>query len=255
MAAVLAAIAVVLVVFLVLRRHENDAFSFSGTPTDVVIDSSAGLVVIVPAEGNQVQVSQRARWTLFKPDTDVKIEGGSLLISADCIGPSFICEVQYRVSVPSTVAVRVTGGAGDVQLQGIGGNVDVQTSSGDVTATDVTSDLKVRTSSGDVSVSNVSGGIDLATDSGSISGTAIDSATVQTGTSSGDISLTVTGATNRVAAGSGSGDIALVVPDVPYAVEAQSSSGDVNVDVTEASDATRTITANTGAGQISITRG
>ena len=96
-AAVLAILAVVLAVFLVLRRHENDVVSFQGSPTEVVIDSSAGLVIVVPADGNQVQVSRRAKWTLFKPDMSVGVEGGSLVVKADCVGPSFICDVQYRV--------------------------------------------------------------------------------------------------------------------------------------------------------------
>ena len=131
-AAVLAILAVILAAFLVLRRHENDVVSFQGSPTEVVIDSTAGLVIVVPADGNQVQVSRRAKWTLFKPDMSVAVEGGSLVVKADCVGPSFICDVQYRVSVPSTVSVRVVGGPGNVQIGSIGGKVDVQTSSGDV---------------------------------------------------------------------------------------------------------------------------
>ena len=131
-AAVLAILAVILAAFLVLRRHENDVVSFQGSPTEVVIDSTAGLVIVVPADGNQVQVSRRAKWTLFKPDMGVAVEGGSLVVKADCVGPSFICDVQYRVSVPSTVSVRVVGGPGNVQIGSIGGKVDVQTSSGDV---------------------------------------------------------------------------------------------------------------------------
>jgi hypothetical protein len=254
-AAVLAVLAVLLALFLVLRRHQNDVVSFQGSPTEVVVQSSAGLVIVVPSDGNQVQVSRRAKWTLFKPDMSVGVEGGSLVVKADCYGPSFICDVQYRVSVPSDVSVRVVGGGGDVQIDGIGGKVDVQTSSGDVTLTNLTSDVKVRTSSGDVSLASMAGKLDLATDSGSITGSSITSGTIQTGTSSGDTSLNVTGSADRIGAGSSSGDISLVVPDLAYQVDAKSASGDAQVDVTQSADATRTITATTGSGQISITRG
>jgi hypothetical protein len=254
-AAVLAMVAVVLVLFLVLRRHQNDVLTFQGSPTSVVVHSSAGLVVIVPADGNQVQVSRRAKWTLLKPDMSVGVEGGSLVVQADCVGPSFICDVQYRVSVPSDVSVRVVGGAGDVQIDGVGGRVDVQTSGGDVTLTNLTSDVKVRTTSGDVSLASMAGSLDIATDSGAINGSSVTSATIQTGTSSGDTSLAVVGAADRIGAGSSSGDITLVVPDLAYKVEAQAASGNAEVDVTQSADSTHTITATTGSGQISITRG
>ena len=254
-AAILAILAVILAVFLVLRRHENDVVSFQGSPTEVVIDSSAGLVIVVPADGNQVQVSRRAKWTLFKPDMSVGVEGGSLVVKADCVGPSFICDVQYRVSVPSTVSVRVIGGSGNVQIDGIGGKVDVQTSSGDVALTNLASDVKVRTTSGDVSLASMAGTLDLATDSGAITGSSITSPAIQTGTSSGDTSLNVTGSADRIGSGSSSGDITLVVPDLAYQVDAKSASGDAQVDVTQSADASRTITATTGSGEISITRG
>jgi hypothetical protein len=254
-AAGLAVVALLLVAFVALRKHRNEVLTFAGTPTQVLVESSAGVVVIVPAEGNQVQVSRRAKWTLFKPDMDVEVDGGTLVVKADCVGPSFICEVQYRVSVPSDVAVKVVGGGGDVEIAGVGGKVDVQTSSGHVALGDLTSDVKVRTSSGGVTLSALAGTLDIATDSGSIEGTALTSPMIQTGTSSGDIDLNVTGSADRIGAGSGSGDITLVVPDLAYAVTAQSSSGEVVVDVNQASDASRTISAQTGSGQISITRG
>ena len=254
-AAVLAILAVILALFLVLRRHENDVVSFQGSPTDVVIESSAGLVIVVPADGNQVQVSRRAKWTLFKPDMSVGVEGGSLVVKADCVGPSFICDVQYRVSVPSTVSVRVVGGAGNVQIDGIGGKVDVQTSSGDVALTNLTSDVKVRTTSGDLSLGRWRASSTSPPTAASITGSSITSPAIQTGTSSGDTSLNVTGSADRIGAGSSSGDITLVVPDLAYQVDAKSASGDAQVDVTQSADASRTITATTGSGQISITRG
>jgi len=255
-AAVLAVIALLLVGFVALRKHRNEVFAFSGSPSEVIINSSAGLVVVVPADGDQVQVSRRAKWTLFKPDMDVGLEGGSLVVQADCVGPSFICDVQYRVSVPSSVGVKVVGGGGEVQIDGVGGPVNVQTSGGDVSLGHLSNAVKVRTTGGDISMDTISGAIDAAADSGSITGTSLTGPTIQSGTSSGDITLTVTGSSDRIGAGSGSGDIAIVVPDLGYKVDAKAGSpDDVHVDVNQSPDATRTITATTGSGQISITRG
>ena len=255
-AAVLAVVALLLVGFIALRRHQNDVVTFSGSPTQVLVNNAAGLVIVVPSDGNQVQVSRRAKWTLLKPDMAVEVEGGTLVVQADCVGPSFICDVEYRVSVPSDVAVKVVGGGGDVEIAGVGGRVDVQTTGGDVSLSNLASDVKVRTSGGDVTLDSISGGVDIATDGGSIHGTSLTSTLIQTGTSSGDISLNVTGAPDRIGSGSASGDIDLVVPDLAYAVDAKASSPeDVTVDVTESSTATRTISAQTGSGQIFIARG
>lgn len=161
-AAILAGLALLLVAFVAARKHQNDVVSFSGSPSQVLIDSSAGLVVVVPADGNQVQVSRRAKWTLVKPDMDVTVEGGTLVVKADCIGPSFICDVEYRVSVPPDVAVRVVGGGGDVEIAGVGGKVDVQTSGGSVALGALTSDVKVRTTSGSVTLDSIAGALDVA---------------------------------------------------------------------------------------------
>lgn len=201
-AAILAAVALLLVAFVAARKHQNDVVTFSGSPSQVLIDSSAGLVVVVPAEGNEVQVSRRAKWTLVKPDMDVTVEGGTLIVKADCIGPSFICDVEYRVSVPPDVAVKVVGGGGDVEIAGVGGNVDVQTSGGSVSLGSLTSDVKVRTTSGSVTLDSIAGALDVATDAGSISGTSLTSPVIQTGTSSGDITLDIKGAADRIGAGS-----------------------------------------------------
>jgi hypothetical protein len=226
-----------------------------GSPPGL-IDSSAGLVVVVPTgEGNQVQVSRRASGRSSSRH-DVTVEGGTLIVKADCIGPSFICDVEYRVSVPPDVAVKVVGGGGDVEIAGVGGNVDVQTSGGSVSLGSLTSDVKVRTTSGSVTLDSIAGALDVATDAGSIEGTLLTSPVIQTGTSSGDITLDIKGAADRIGAGSSSGDITLVVPDLGYAVEAQAASPeDVVVGVNETGTSTRTISAQTGSGQISITRG
>lgn len=255
-AAVLGGVALLLVAYVALRSDQNDVLSFAGLPSEVVVESDAGLVVVVPAEGDDVQVSRRAEWTVAKPDMKVEVVGGSLVIQAHCDGGTWLCDVQHRVAVPADVRVRIVGEGSTVNVAGISGAVDIETSGGDVVVTNVTSTLKVRTAGGDVAISEVTGDIDVATEGGTITGDALTGLAIQSGTDSGDISLTVAGPADRIGAGSNSGDITLVVPDVGYVVDAQAASGDVTVEgITESPAAAHAISASTGSGEISITGG
>jgi Putative adhesin len=255
-AAVLGGVALLLVAYVALRSDQNDVLSFAGVPSEVVVESDAGLVVVVPAEGDDVQVSRRAEWTVAKPDMKVEVVGGSLVIQAHCDGGRWLCDVQHRVAVPADVRVRVVGEGSTVNVAGITGPVDIETSGGDVVVTNLTSTLRVRTAGGDITLSGVAGDIDVASESGGITGDTLTGLLIQSGTDSGDISLTVTGPADRIGAGSSSGNITLVVPDVGYVVDAQASSGDVTVEgITESAASAHSISASTGSGQISITGG
>ncbi len=219
------------------------------------MESDAGLVVVVPAEGDDVQVSRRAEWTVAKPDMKVEVVGGSLVVQAHCDGGTWMCEVQHRVAVPAGVRVRIVGEGGTVNVAGISAPVDIETSGGDVIVTNLTSTLKVRTAGGDITLSGITEDIDVATEGGAITGDALTGLAIQSGTDTGDISLTVTGPAERIGAGSNSGNITLVVADVGYVVDAQAASGDVTVDITQSPAAAHAISASTGSGEISITAG
>jgi hypothetical protein len=254
-AAILGGIAFILVAFVALRTDQNDVMSFAGVPSEVVVESDAGLVIVVPSEGDDVQISRRAEWTVAKPDLNVEVVGGSLVIQAHCDGGSWLCDVQHRVAVPPGVRVRIVGEGGSVNVAGIDGAVDIETSGGDVTVTNLPSPLRIRTSGGDTTVSGVSGDLDVATETGDINGTDLSGLVIQSATDSGDTSLSLTGPADRISAGSSSGNITLVVPDVGYIVDAQTASGEVAVDITESPAAAHSITASTGSGEILITEG
>lgn len=254
-AAILGGVALLLVAVVALRSDQNDVLSFAGVPSEVVIQSNAGLILVVPSEGSDVQVSRRAEWTIKKPAMRVEMSGGSLVVAADCEWGTWFCDVEHRVAVPAGIRVRVLGGGSDVNVSGIGGEVDIQTGGGDVTVADLNAPVKIRTSGGDISVTNVSADLDLASESGDVTGDSLGGLVLRSATGSGDTSLTITGFAERIGVGSSSGDITLVVPEIGYQVDAQAASGEVTVDVTEVAGSAHTITAATGSGQISITAG
>jgi Putative adhesin len=253
-AAVLGGIAFLLVAFVALRQDQNDVLSFAGLPSEVVIQSDAGLVVVVPSEGEDVQVSRRAEWTVAKPDLNVEVVGGTLVVQAHCDGGSWLCDVQHRVAVPAGVRVRVVGEGSTVNVAGVDGAVDIETTGGDVIVSGLTSAVAVRTSGGDITLADISGDAQLSTEDGDITGAELKALMIQSATDSGDISLTATGPPDRIGAGSSSGDITLVVPDVGYIIDAQAASGDVTIDVKESPAAAHTISAST-SGEILITAG
>ena len=163
-AAVLGGVALLLVAYVALKSDQNDVLSFAGVPSEVVVQSDAGLVVVVPADGDDVQVSRRAEWTVAKPDMKVEVVGGSLVIQAHCDGGSWVCDVQHRVAVPAGVRVRIVGKGSTVNVDGLSAPVDIETTGGDVVVTSLTSTLKARTAGGDITLSGVTGDIDVATE-------------------------------------------------------------------------------------------
>jgi len=120
--------------------------------------------------------------------------------------------------------------SGDIELNNIGGDVEVHTGSGDIIAMGIAGAFDAHTGSGDVELdSATSGDVEISTGSGDIDAEGVRGG-LRMSTGSGDIAVNgeATGDWRLTAS---SGRITIRLPsDAAFDLEAETSSGDIDID-------------------------
>ena len=155
--------------------------------------------------------------------------------------------VDYTITVPADTRVQSHAESGDVKVQELKGDIDLQSGSGDLILEDITGTVQTRSGSGDVRARGISGrfkadassgdieleergkgDVDIQTTSGNIDVKGVDGA-LRLEAGSGDISAEGTPAGNWEVR-TGSGNIHLNLSrDSGFQVQASTSSGELNI--------------------------
>lgn len=221
------------------RHSETSSHTY---PAGELLQLSAqnGDVTVIAEEREDVRVDAHTKWSLSKPDVDLRREGDRLVLDGTCgfwgdVGFAN-CAANFEVYVPLGTRVDARTASGDMRVVGTREETRLKTSSGDVRAEDVSARLDLNSSSGDVDVLGFAGTDVLAR------------------TSSGDVTVRAEVVPERVEARTSSGDVTVAVPDATYDVEANTSSGDQDVQVRQDPDAARVIEARTSSGDVQVVR-
>jgi hypothetical protein len=200
---------------------------------EVVLD--AGDVEVIA--GNEVAVESRLRWTGFTPPAlEMRRVGATLVVSGSCGATTLVCVVDVYLTLPPEVLVEVFTEVGDVSVQGMDG------------------DLFVDTGGGVVELTDLSGRVDATTDSGDIVGRGLSTLEIEVQAASGDIEAEMLDDRVHVDASTGSGNIEFEVPAGAYELNLWTVSGEVELsNVEEASAAAGSLTAVTQRGDVRIT--
>lgn len=155
--------------------------------------------------------------------------------------------IDYEISVPVETAVRAHTGSGNQVLEGIKGNIDLQSGSGDLKLARLTGEMRFQTGSGNVRGRELSGPAKVKAGSGDIEIEETGGGDVDIRTGSGNITVNGISGGFHAEAGSGdihgngspknmwnvrtgSGNVSLRVPsDVAFDVDISSSSGNVTL--------------------------
>jgi len=113
--------------------------------------------------------------------------------------------IDYEVTVPENTAVRAHTGSGNQNVEGLRGNVDLESGSGDMRLARLTGEMRFQTGSGDVRGHDLSGPTRAKAGSGDIEIEETGQGDVEIRTGSGNI--TVKGIQGGFHAEAGSGDI------------------------------------------------
>jgi DUF4097 and DUF4098 domain-containing protein YvlB len=155
--------------------------------------------------------------------------------------------VDYEITVPADTRVQSRTGSGDVKVDGLNSELDLQSGSGDLTLENVTGKIQTRSGSGDVRARDISGPFSAQASSGDVQLEERGRGDVEIHTTSGNIEARGIDGALRVEAGSGdisadgklggnwdartgSGNIHLTIPrDSGFSLDASTSSGELNM--------------------------
>ncbi|MGA2357768.1 MAG: DUF4097 family beta strand repeat-containing protein [Terriglobia bacterium] len=155
--------------------------------------------------------------------------------------------VDYEITVPENTAIRTHTGSGDQTVEGLKGNVDLESGSGDLKLARLTGEMRFQTGSGNVRGHELSGPAKVKAGSGDIEIEEMGAGDVDIRTGSGNITVNGINGGFRAEAGSGdihgkgspknmwsvrtgSGNVTLYVPsDAAFDVDISSNSGNVTL--------------------------
>jgi hypothetical protein len=203
------------------RTTQTVTFNVRGTPAALELDLGAAPVQITGGATDAVEVRRTEEFAFGRrPEItrSVTQQSGAVRISARC--PATVlstCDASFRIAVPDNVLVTVRTTSGAVAISSLNGSARVATSSGDVTIDGFCGFTLVATSA------------------------------------SGDVTSAADCSPDRMELRSGSGDVHAVVPAGRYRVDAHNDANGQRVrNLTEADDASFTIQALSGSGEVTV---
>ncbi len=246
MLAWLIALVVVVVVVLLLVgrtslrwRSERRVLTFS-EPEPVQraeIEVAAGPVAIIGTHRGPVRVERTMRWIGSRPVTTEEVGGGVLRIQSLHRRRAWPHgEVGYRVELPATASVRVLSGAGEIAVQGIDADVELEARAGRLALAELSGDLRASSQAG------------------TIDGTGLASRRVEVSSNAGAITLAFVQPPQSVEMHTGAGTVELLVPEERYRIHASSSAGRVEVGLPSDPRAERRLEAHSNADAVAILR-
>jgi hypothetical protein len=192
-------------------------------------DSGTGGGSILHRGERQVRIHSRGRGLEAWADVTVRVPSGKKLEVRHGAGRITATNVQADLLLNSCV--------GSIEVEGIRGQVSVDTGSGEVIARETDGDLSIDTGSGSVTLAHCRGGrVSVDTGSGSVEAEGIEADDLQIDTGSGAVAVALT----RMGKGSfvidtGSGSIDFrVPPDASAEIRADTGSGGISLDLAEA---------------------
>jgi hypothetical protein len=212
-----------------------------------VRNGAAGKVSIhakILADNSWFGGDHKAEAQELETNPPIRQNGNSIRI--DYVNMNHI-SVDYEITVPENTALRTHTGSGDQKIEGLKGNIDLESGSGDLQLARLTGEMRFQTGSGDVRGRELSGPARVKAGSGDIDIEEAGAGDVDVRTGSGDI--TVNGINGGFHAEAGSGDIhAKGSPKNMWSV--RTGSGNVNLHVP--SDAAFDIDISSISGSVTL---
>ena len=213
---------------------EERSDTYSGV-SSLVVNHEIGSVTITA--GDTLEVSRSVKKTAEKSPTEkIDKSGDTLTVGAEC-PPSFgsdTCAIDYKITAPANVRVKVKAGANTVSVSGFKKPVEVTTDSGAIELEGVDADVQATTKAGKVTIEKGSGKIQAKSDSGSMA--------IRPGSGKDPVTASAT-----------SGDIRVTVPgDGPYHVTTKAKSGKTEINVKQSASGVP-IDLTTDSGNITVT--
>jgi hypothetical protein len=227
-------------------------------PADLEVLTHSGDVIVRSGEAGNIRILGKIhvenRWWGGDKKDDVSaieknppIQQSGNSVRVDYLNYRNI-SVDYEITVPPDTRLRSKSGSGNLIVEGLHANLELETGSGDVRLRDLTGEVHAHTGSGNIRADNVSGAFDAHAGSGDIRLEEKGQGDVRADTGSGNIEVRDVNGGLHASAGSGnvkvegkpaydwnvktgSGNVEVKVPEqAAFDVDISTSSGTVTVD-------------------------
>jgi hypothetical protein len=219
----------------------------TGPVQSLEVNAGDGHVMVTTGSGEGVTVHRVVRYESGTPHPGQQLAAGTLTFTKGCSR----CRVDYDLTVPATVRVRVRTDRGRITIAGVA-SADTGSDSGSVAVRHVTGDVSARSDSGSITLQDVGGTLATSTDSGAVHATELRSATATVSSGSGAVRMAFTHAPTSVRATNDSGALRLALPGGPYSVNLRTDSGGRHISVPTASSAQAKLYLRTDSGSVNV---
>jgi hypothetical protein len=176
----------------------------------------------------------------FKPD--IRETGNSLKIREKWSGSSR-GNVSWTITVPKETEFSYSSASGDLEISGLGKEIEASTASGDVVLKNVSGEIDCSTASGEVTIESSQGEFDISTASGDVEADDI-SGELDMSTASGEI--IINNASGSFELSCASGEIEAKNITVEDEGSFSTASGDIEVKLAKTSTADLSLSAASG---------
>jgi len=213
-----------------------------GAQPDLYVSTGSGNITLHAGSGNQIHIVGRvhAGWSAFGDVTErirrivqsppIVQEGNTVRIGEVSNHELYNnISIDYDITAPTSVALNLRSGSGDVTTEHLGRYLSATSGSGEVRAHGVAGPAELATGSGNIELDELAAGyIKARTGSGNIHIHGLNGAlSARSGSGDVDAQGHLTGAATL---SSGSGNVRLHIgPDAHFNLEATTGSGDIRV--------------------------
>ncbi len=135
------------------RERVEEIFEVGATP-DLEITNFAGAITVRAGEGDTVHVVATKRASsqsrLSRIEVDMQARGGGVVIRTRKSFDTGNASVDLEITAPAGSRVRVDTGAGEVDVQGITGQIDIHSGAGSVDVRDAQGAVQVGLGAGQI---------------------------------------------------------------------------------------------------------
>jgi hypothetical protein len=220
--------------------------------TSLTVGDFGGQVRVTAGSVSRVQITERLSYDQGSnpPAVAESVAGGRLTLRDPACGNSD-CDVDFTVTVPSSVSVTVSTQGGPAFVAGVA-RASVNSAGGPVGIADIYGPLAVSTGGGPLTINRVAGPLRADTEGGVLSAQGITASTASVDTGGGPAQVAFAAAPQAVTVGTDGGPVTVRVPGGPYALTADSDGGPEIIRIATDPSARRSLRITSGGGPLQV---
>jgi hypothetical protein len=220
--------------------------------TSLTVGDFGGQVRVTAGPVSRVQITERLSYDqgTDPPAVDQSVAGGRLTLRDPACGNSD-CDVDFTVTVPSSVGVTVSTQGGPAFVSGVA-RASVDSAGGPAGIADISGPLTVSTGGGPLTINRVAGPLRADTEGGMLFAQGITASTASVDTGGGPAQVAFSAAPTTVTVGTEGGPATVRVPGGPYALTAESDGGPEIIQIATDPAAHRSLRITSGGGPLQV---